>query len=355
MLDVARGLAQRGMAVDLVLVAAQGPYLELLPGGVRLINLDRRRVLTAIPGLVRYLRRERPAALLATMPETNAAALLAARLAGCNTPVVARRANTLSMEYAAERFKARLILKLEKRLLPRATAIVANSQGAAKDLQRHIPKIAGRVQVVYNPVVWPDVAEQAAQPVEHPWFYNRGFSNPGVCDPDIPVVLSVGRLTVQKGHSTLLRAFAETLQSRRARLVVLGEGPERPNLLRLAQELGISGAVDFPGFRVNPFAYMARARLFALSSIYEGFPNVLVQAMACGTPVVSTDCPSGPGEILEGGKWGRLVPVNDSHSLAKAMLDTLERPLPASSLIARAGVFSAESSIDAYQRIIAQC
>ena len=345
MLDVARGLAQRGMAVDLVLVTAQGPYLELLPGGVRLINLDRSRVLAAIPGLVRYLRRERPTALLATMPETNAAALLAARLAGRNIPVVARRANTLSMEYAAERFKARLILELEKRLLPRAAAIVANSQGAAKDLQRHIPKIAGRVQVVYNPVVWPDVAEQAAQPVDHPWF----------CNPDIPVVLSVGRLTVQKGHSTLLRAFAETLQSRRARLVVLGEGPERPNLLRLAQELGISGAVDFPGFRVNPFAYMARARLFALSSIYEGFPNVLVQAMACGTPVVSTDCPSGPGEILEGGKWGRLVPVNDSHSLAKAMLDTLERPLPASSLIARAGVFSAESSIDAYQRIIAQC
>ena len=177
-----------------------------------------------------------------------------------------------------------------------ANAVVANSHGAAEDLKRSVPKVAARVQVVPNPVVTPELAEQAGMPVEHPWFGDTG----------VPVVLSVGRLVPLKDHATLLRAFARVVRSQPARLVILGEGPERGNLLRLAEQLGIAEHVDLPGFRVNPFAYMSKARLMVHSSRYEGFPNVLVQAMACGTSVVSTDCDHGPREILERREVGML-------------------------------------------------
>ena len=142
------------------------------------------------------------------------------------------------------------------------------------------------------------------------------------------------------------------LCSQTVRLLILGEGPERRNLLRLAEELGIAEHVDLPGFRVNPFAYMAKSRLMAHSSRYEGFPNVLVQAMACGTPVVSTDCRHGPGEILEGGKWGRLVPVGDPDAMAEAIIETLKDPIEPVRLVSRASVYSAEAAIDRYMQVV---
>jgi glycosyltransferase involved in cell wall biosynthesis len=137
--------------------------------------------------------------------------------------------------------------------------------------------------------------------------------------------------------------------------VILGKGPERGKLLRLTEELGIAENVDLPGFRVNPFAYMSRARLMVHSSRYEGFPNVLVQAMACGTPVVSTDCEHGPREILEDGKWGRLVPVGDSEAMAEAIMETLRDPISPELLVSRAGAFSADAAIDRYMEVLASC
>ena len=194
-------------------------------------------------------------------------------------------------------------------------------------------------------MVTPELSEQAAMPVEHPWFGDTG----------VPVVLSVGRLAPAKDHATLLRAFARVVSSQPARLVILGEGSERGNLLRLAEQLGISEHVDLPGFQVNPFAYMARSRLLAHSSQYEGSPNVLVQAMACGTPVVSTDCDHGPREILEGGKWGRLVPVGDAEAMAEAILETLRDPIEPEVLVSRASVYSAEASVDRYMEVLGLC
>ena len=155
------------------------------------------------------------------------------------------------------------------------------------------------MRVVPNPVPHDDVAAMAAAPLDHPWFD----------EPGVPVILSAGRLVGQKDFSTLIRAFAQVVKSRPARLVILGEGRERGALAALARELGVAEGVDLPGFVANPFAWMARARVFAVSSIYEGLSMVLVEAMACGTPVVSTDCPHGPRELLEDGRWGRLVPV----------------------------------------------
>ena len=166
------------------------------------------------------------------------------------------------------------------------------------------------------------------------------------------MVLAAGRLTSVKDHATLLRAFARVLCSRPARLLILGVGPERENLLKLADHLGLSQCVDLPGFDPNPFAYMSRSRVFVLPSRYEGFGNVLPEAMACGTPVVSTDCRSGPREILEDGKWGRLVPVGDWRAMAEAILDTLDNPIPSDQLIFRASAFSSDASIDRYLEVL---
>ncbi len=344
MVDVARGLAERGLSVDVVLVEAKGPYLDLLPAGVRLVDLGSRRALTSLLPLLRYLRRERPDVLVSTFHHTNVIALTAKRFFARRLAVVARRANNFTMEYANRGVRDRVAMRLERRLLPYASAVVVNSRGSADDLRRSAPRVSRLAQVIYNPVVWPDHAEKAREPVGHPWFGDTGP----------PVILSAGRLVAAKGHATLLRAFAEVVKSHPARLVVLGEGPERRSLTSLARSLGIGQAVDFPGFHVNPFAYMARARVFVLASTYEGFPNVLVQAMACGTPVVSTDCPSGPSEILEGGKWGRLVPVKDSHSLAGAMVETMDSPTEPGPLISRANTYSAEASIDRYVEVVAR-
>ena len=268
--------------------------------------------------------------------------MVARYLAMVRLRVIVRRASTFTMEYRDARFKARLNLRVEKLLLHTVAAVVVNSRDAANDLREHVAVASHHLNVIHNPIVSPDLRRQAALPVNHLWF---GSERP-------PVVLCVGRLVPLKDHATLLRAFAEVVQLRTSRLVVLGEGPERDGLKCLADELGIGQVVDFVGFRLNPFAYMSKARVFALPSRYEGSPNVLIQAMACGTPVVSSDCPSGPREILEDGKWGTLVPVGDSPALAKAIIQALDNPVDREALIARANVYSVESSIDAYLALI---
>ena len=342
MLEIAEGLARRGLSVDLVLARAEGPYLELLSEDVRLIDLDSRRTVTSFPRLLRYLRRERPDVLLSTLHTTNVIALIARKFFFRDLRLVVRQAVIFSMGLAYKSFSDRIIQRLLKRLLPAADAVIGVSSGVADDLRRNVPGASHLVWAVPNPVAIADIAEKAALPVEHPWFG----------DPEIPVILSAGRLTTVKDHSTLLRAFAEVLRSRPARLVILGAGPERENLLEMAERLKVSQHVDLPGFEINPFAYMSRAKVFVLSSRYEGFPNVLVQAMACGTPVVSTDCRSGPGEILEDGKWGRLVPVGDSRRMARAILETLDNPMPADCLISRASAYSVEASVDRYLEVL---
>lgn len=342
MLDIAIGIAERGLAVDLILVRAEGPYLELLPPEVRLVDLAAQRALTSVPRLVRYLRRQRPSVLIATLPETSVIAMVAMKLVGVPVPLIVRRASNFTMEYASSGFKERMTLKIEKAMLPSATAVVVNSPGVAEDLNRRAPRASDRVRVIHNPVVWPDHLERAAMPVDHAWLE----------DPQTPVVLSAGRLVSPKDHATLLRAFAEVATMRPARLVLLGDGPQRDDLTKLAEELRIAHVVDFAGFQINPIAYMSKAAVFVLSSEYEGSPNVLIQAMACGTQVVSTDCPSGPREILEGGRWGRLVPVADMHALAAAIIAAIDNPIDAAQLMFRANDFCAESSIDGYLDVI---
>ena len=342
MLDIAAGLVERDIAVDLVLVRASGHYREIVPEQARLIDLNSHRTAASLPKLIGYVRRERPISLMSTLVHANVIALSAMLLFRRRPRMVVRIANTYGEELAGGSFKHRLALRLLKVMLPTADGIVCVSDGVSEDLRSRVPSAAHKIETVYNPVVSPGLSKQSEEPVDHPWFDDGGP----------PVILAAGRLTRVKDHATLLRAFAKVTESRPARLIVLGEGPERENLLRLADSYGMSQQVDLPGFMTNPFAHMSRASVFVLSSRYEGFPNVLVQAMACATPVISTDCRSGPAEILEDGRWGHLVPVGDWSSMADAILQTLDNPQSSEQLVSRASVYSAATSVDRYLAVL---
>ncbi|MDI5934353.1 glycosyltransferase [Halomonas kalidii] len=314
MLTLAKGLVDRGVTVELVLADAVGPYMEEVPSCIPVSNLKSPRVVRSMPGLVRYLRRRRPRAIMSGLERANIAAVLATMVARVNTRKILTVHNTLSRTVDSSlSLRERIIPSLVRLLYPRADAIVAVSKGAESDLVRWAGVPEERVQTIYNPVLLPDLAVRAAESVDHPWF----------SDGAPPVVLGVGRLSPQKDFSTLLKAFAIQRRHQLARLVILGEGEERSRLLTLARELGIEEDLWMPGFVDNPYKFMSRASVFALSSAWEGLPTVLIEVLACGTPVVATNCPSGPQEILEGGRWGRLVPVGDAAALGRELVEAI--------------------------------
>lgn len=340
--NLVQGITERGVPVDVVLASAEGDLLSQLPSSVRVVDCRARRVLASLGPLARYLRRERPRVLISSMNHANLVSLWAAGLSGRRTPVLVTVHNTLSTSTTHQGRVARNLWPvLLRRFYPRAAGIVAVSRGAADDLVRETGIPAERVRVIYNPVITPGLLAMAGQTPDHPWF---GPDRP-------PVVLAVGRLTRQKDFPTLLRAFAEVRRQRLTRLIILGEGEDRPSLLQLAAELGVSEDVALPGFRDNAPAFMARSALFVLSSAWEGLPTVLIEALAAGTRVVATDCPSGPREILRDGRLGALVPVGDAGALARAMLRVLERP-PAPAPREALAPFMRESAVDQYLRLI---
>lgn len=342
MVHLARGFVERGLNADIVLAKAEGPYLSQVPPEVRIVDLKASRILLAFPGLVRYLRKERPEALLSTLNHANIVALLARLLSNVSTRVVIRIAATISTGLRNSPSTKKIMnLYLMKYCYPRADGVVAISNGVADDIIEVIGLACDRIKVIYNPVVTPGLFSQSKEPVDHPWFT---ANSP-------PIILGVGRLTVQKDFTTLIKAFSIVRRNRLARLIILGEGEQRTKLEALVRELGLEEDVSMPGFVDNPFAYMSKASVFVFSSIWEGLGNVLVEAMACGCPVVSTDCPSGPAEILENGKWGKLVPVGNAEALAVAVENTLnESNLP--DVIQRAQDFEISKAVEKYLELL---
>lgn len=342
MVNLAQAIAERGHAVELVVAAARGELLAQVPATVPLVDLRAPRVLRSIGPLARHLRRTRPRVVVSSMSHANLVALWAARLAGTKTPVIVTVHNTMSQSTPQQgRIAGRLWPRLLGTFYPWAAEIVAVSRGAADDLARTAGLPRERVRVVYNPVVTPDMLALAGQRPDHPWLA------PG----QPPVVMGVGRLTPQKDFATLVRAFATLRGDRAARLMILGEGEERPRLEALARELRLTDDVALPGFQANAMAYLAGAALFVLSSAWEGLPTVLIEALAAGTRVVSTDCPSGPREILQEGRLGRLVPVGDVPALARAMIEALDRPAGPVEPEAVAP-FTRDVAVDHYLRLI---
>ena len=316
-LKLAEGLSARGFGVDLVLASADGPRMAEVPSAVRVVDFRARRVSSSLPRLVRYLRAEKPAGLVSVLSHANVVALWSAKLARYPGRVVVVEQNTGSVAAAEGKSRRdRLMPRLVKRFYPWADCVVGVSAGVAEDLIRVVGVEPSKVRVVYNPIVTPELEERAAEALGDPWFEDA-----------TPVFVAAGRLRPQKDFPTLLRAFAGLRSERSARLVILGDGPEKRDLEALARELDIEADVRLPGMTANPYAYMARAAAFVLSSRWEGLPTVLVEAMRCGAPVIATDCPSGAREILGDGRYGTLVPVGDVHALAKAMEAALDGEL----------------------------
>ena len=377
MLHLARALADRGHRVDLLVYKAQGDFVDSVPSAIRVVALETAPVwmgrlhafraapehlihlampvllplksqgtLRCLPALVRYLREERPAVLFSADTYLNLVALWARRLAGVSVrTLISERIHLSShLRYGAKRrkWRWRFIVPLLRRTYPEADRIIAVSRGVADDLRTLVGLPPELVTTVYNPVVDSELAKKAEAPIDHPWFM------PGAP----PVIIAVGRLTEQKDFPTLLQAFAQVRAQRQARLLLLGEGRMRRELTALGHALGIAEDMSLHGFTSNPFAYMARAAVFVLSSTYEGLPGVLIQALACGCPVVSTDCPSGAAEILENGQYGQLVPVGDPAAMAQAILATLDAPPDRGLLQKRASLFSVDRAVEQYLDVL---
>lgn len=312
---LASGFTERGYDVDLVTFGHDSPYLGP-DSPFTLVELDASRTLTSVPGLVRYLRRRRPEVLLSTHYFANLVNVLARTVSGVDARTILTERLYLSRIVAEEPWpKSWLFLQAMRTIYPRADYCVTVSEDAAVDLRELAALPPEQVTAIYNPTLTDDVYKRAKEPVDHPWF-----------DGDQPVVLGVGRLTDQKGFDTLINSFAHLVEEWDARLVILGEGEDRDTLKSRAREHGIDDWVDLPGYVDNPYAFMREADVFVLSSRYEGMPNVLVEAAAIGTPLVATDCPSGPRELLNGGEAGELVPVEDPRAMAEAIDRQLTNP-----------------------------
>ncbi|MBW4420107.1 MAG: glycosyltransferase [Myxacorys californica WJT36-NPBG1] len=350
MLHLAQGFAERGIKTDLVLAEAEGDYLELVPSSVRVIDLKSTFpvVVWKTVALSRYLQHENPTVIFSALDIISSAlwAKKWARQVTVPTKVVMCVQTYLSGQFQHDQHYVAAYIRtcLVRWLYPKSDALVAASWGTAKDLAHLTALPLDRIQVIYNPVVTPDVIRKSQEPLAHPWFL------PG----EPPVVLGVGRLVGQKDFFTLIQAFQRVRQQRRARLIILGEGEDRPRLETLIRELKLEQDVALLGFVENPYVYMANSAVFVLSSHYEGFGNVVAEAMAVGTPIVATDCPSGPAEILENGKYGKLVPIADPDFMATAILETLAHPVNSEVLKARSLLFSSDHVVTQYVDVIEQ-
>lgn len=332
--------------VDLLALKLTGGHASRIPSSVNVIPLKSRHAWSSVGEVAAYLRTHRPDALLAAKDRAGRAALHARDKAGANLPVFIRLGTNLSAALERKDALSRwLRVRPMRQHYPKADGVIAVSEGVRQDTIKVTGIAPEKVHVIRNPVITPRLAQQAAESAPHPWLD----------DKSLPVVLGMGRLTRQKGFPTLLRAFAALQPDQPSRLIILGEGPQpgdRENLERLARDLGIQDRVLMPGFQKNPYAWLARADLFVLSSAWEGSPNALTEALALGIPSVSTDCPSGPYEILAAGTYGPLVAVGDERAMAQAMLQTLREPLARDILRGAVSEYRADLSARRYLQLM---
>jgi glycosyltransferase involved in cell wall biosynthesis len=339
---LANGLATQGVPLTLALAKAEGPFAADVNPTVRVIDLNATSVWRALPGLVRHLRTSQPSVLLSAISHANVIAALAHRVARSRARLVlSERAHVSSVQAAFPGMRMRATLALMRLTYPWADKIVTVSDGVAEDLRQRMRLPADRLVTIYNPVVDERLLALSRATPLHPWLSGKS----------VPVVIAAGRLIAQKDFGMLLEAFATVRRARPVRLIILGEGEDRASLAAHAKRLGVSADVSLPGFDPNPYASMRVARVLVLSSRFEGLPGVLIQAMACGTPVISTECPSGPREILEGGRWGALVPVGDAPAMAAAISAALDEKSPPD-VRSRATYFSAASAVARYAEIL---
>lgn len=338
---LANSIIEHGLQVQLVVQKNDGPWREKLdPRAEVLVLGGRARWLPFRLG--RYLRLHQPKAIISFMTTFNIIAIIAVGLSGWRGRLIVSERVSLQETWTECGSRWSSVLRGLMRLLyRRAELVVAVSQQLANDLVKEMNLPAEKVVAIPNPLCVEDIRQAATAPVAHR-FFSEG----------VPVLMAVGRLSPQKDFPTLVRAVADLRERRDVRLIVLGEGPARCELEGLVKSLGLSEVVDLPGFVTPPWPWMARANVVALSSRAEGWPNVLAEALALGVPVVATDCPTGPREILAGGKFGRLVPIGNVVEMSVALEDILDNPPDRAILCSRANEWSTERVVESYLSIL---
>lgn len=343
MLRLMNGFIKVGLKVDAVVIKSHGPLMNKIPAEAKLVDLHAKRTLTAIPALVIYLRKNRPDAVLAGLTHINIATIIACFLSQLNTRlIVSEQSNLTQKKIHANKFWDRLIYSLIDIFYPFADAVVTVSHDAALDLINSTKLDPHKIIPIQNPIPVNEIRKNMNEKINHSWLVKK----------QIQTILAVGRFSQPKDYPTLINAFNYLHQRRRVRLIIIGEGEERP---KIEQQIFLSPFADdiiLMGRIENPYPYMARADVFVLSSAWEGFGLVIAEALACGATVVSTDCHSGPAEILGNGKYGRLVPVGDAEALADAIAESLDHPFPRAQSIARAREFSVEKAVEQYLKIL---
>ncbi len=356
-LTLARGFTKKGHNVKII-IAERGHYLDNDTNGLEIVELrhgllryflknasKKRKLDFSRYPLAGYLEKKEIDILLSGGNNAHLAAISAKLLSKTDIPLILRFSNPLEASLSKRQKLSRRIRYIKScRYYPRADGFIAVSKAIAADISKAAGIHLEEIKVIYNPMFTPELVKRSQEQIEHPWLTARGRNK-------VPVIMGAGRLVFQKNFDLLLNAFARALNNRELRLIILGEGKQRKHLEDLAAKLGLKDRVDFPGFVPNPVAYMARADLFCLSSRWEGLPGVLIESLAAGCPVISTDCPGGSAEILDHGKFGLLTPADDERSMTQAILKALDTNWDSSALKERARFFSADKAIDGYLQV----
>jgi len=339
MVHLGQTFAAHGHEVELIIGSADGAQVDT--GDLKVTLLGARRVYQSVVTLRRAIERSRPDAILSTLAHANVGTIAATRGMRSRPRVVLREATTISRRGGTLGRTGRMLTRLQKWSYPLADAVVAVSEGVRNELVQYLGLQPESIQVLRNPVVTEAMLAASRQDPAHPWMYD-----------DVPVVIAVGRLIPEKDFETLIRAVALANEHLSLRLVILGEGSERSHLAAVAEQEGIADRVAMPGFVSNPYSWMRRSSLFVLSSRVEGSPNALVEAIACGTRVVATDCECGPREILRDGIIGPLVVVGDPGAMATAILDEIRREGVRGARQEIVASYGADTAARAYEKLL---
>lgn len=341
-LNLAKALTENNYYVELIVANTNGPLLKEVPASIPLIDLKAKRVSRSLFRLASHLKSSTISTLFSVLPHASIIAITASLLCRSNIRIIVSEHNTLSKSLAnAKTFRGQFLHLPMKFAYRSADTVLAVSNGVADDISAVLGLPRSRIRVIYNPVIGPNFEKLKTEKIDHPWLASKVT----------PVVIAVGRLTKAKDFPTLLKAFSIVREKQPVRLIILGEGSDRATLEQLRSELNLEDDVSMPGFISNPIPLISKADVFVLSSIWEGLPTVLIEALACATPIVSTDCRSGPREILCNGRYGALVPVGDSVALAKKIDSYLIQP-PIATAQTAWDSFSYKAVIHQYQTLI---
>lgn len=315
--SLANFFIKEGFKVDLLLTKKTGIFLTLLDDNINVVELSGKRVALDIIPLLNYLKRSSPRVIISSMTHCNLLLSIAAVLFKKDCKYIGVEHTNFSQAiYDHPYFKRVLIKTLIKNLYSQLDGIISVSSGVKSDFILHFPKLEHKIEVIYNPFDLKFIRNEALKNCAHIWLQpDRAYKT----------ILSIGRLTDAKDYKNLIKAIKIVSKTLNTRLIILGEGELEDDLKSYILSNNLSDVINMAGFVANPFSYLSRADVYVLSSKHEGLPSSLIEALICNTPIVSTDCPSGPSEVLQDGEWGDLVPVGDSEALSQAIINVLSK------------------------------